>query len=83
MYRRAFDPSYIGITPDGAEFIVKHTQLQLVGIDYLSIGALDGVADTHRTLFRKARRARIRVVRAVDSCMHACINAIAAPATRS
>ncbi|KAG8650791.1 cyclase-like protein 2 [Manihot esculenta] len=47
MFKSQFDSSYMGFTKDGAEWLVKNTDIKLVGIDYLSIGAWTDMISTH------------------------------------
>ena len=46
-----FHEDFVAITEDGAEWLVQHG-IQLVGIDYLSIGPFANPAPTHRILLR-------------------------------
>lgn len=52
MKRRAFEPNYTGFTSDGAEWLVNHTQIKFVGIDYLSIAIKDEAVKVHQILLR-------------------------------
>ncbi len=44
-----FSPDFVGITQDGAEWLVKKN-VKLVGIDYLSIAPFHQAAPTHKVL---------------------------------
>jgi arylformamidase len=44
-----FSHDYIGITPDGARWLVEH-HVDFVGIDYLSVEPPDADGDTHRIM---------------------------------
>ncbi len=44
-----FHSDYVGISPDGAEFLVSRG-IKLVGVDYLSVSPYEEVATTHRIL---------------------------------
>lgn len=44
-----FDPNFIALEPDAAQWIA-YRNIQLVGIDYLSIGRFRGGEETHRVL---------------------------------
>ena len=44
-----FHSDFVAIDPSGAEWIVQHG-IQLVGVDYLSVGAYEGGALTHEIL---------------------------------
>jgi arylformamidase len=46
---RTFHTDFVAIDPSGAEWLVEHG-LQLVGIDYLSVGAYEGGIPTHEIL---------------------------------
>lgn len=49
----AFDPAYVFLAPDGAEYLVS-LGVELVGVDYLSIEQFhSGHHRTHRTLLEK------------------------------
>jgi arylformamidase len=47
----AFDPVYVALTPDAAQWIVERG-VQLVGIDHLSVQQFDDNGETHRILLR-------------------------------
>jgi len=44
-----FHSDYVGISPDGAEFLVNRG-IKLVGVDYLSVSPYEEVVQTHRIL---------------------------------
>ena len=44
-----FHTDFVAIDPSGAEWIVQHG-IQLVGVDYLSVGAYEGGIPTHEIL---------------------------------
>lgn len=44
-----FDPSYVALAPDAAEWIVANG-IRLVGIDYLSVERFDAGSQTHKIL---------------------------------
>ena len=46
---KAFDKKFVGISADGAEWLVQHG-IKLVGIDYLSIAPFKQSVPTHRIL---------------------------------
>ncbi|OMO63289.1 putative cyclase protein [Corchorus olitorius] len=47
MFKKEFDTSYVGFMKDGAEWLVKNTDIKLVGIDYLSVAAFDDLIPSH------------------------------------
>ena len=47
MQQRAFDYSYTAFTADGAQWLVDNTDIQLIGIDYLSIAIHDDLTGPH------------------------------------
>ncbi|XVF01315.1 hypothetical protein REPUB_Repub04eG0077300 [Reevesia pubescens] len=51
MYKREYDSSYVGFTTDGARWLVKNTDIKLVGIDYLSVAANDHLVSAHLEFF--------------------------------
>ena len=54
MFRTEFDEKYVGLDESGARFVVERTSLKLVGIDYLSIAALEHLREAHRVLLGHA-----------------------------
>ena len=50
MTQTAFEPSYTGVTKDGAEWIVKRGDIRLVGIDYLSVALYEDLIGPHIAL---------------------------------
>ncbi|KAL6748221.1 kynurenine formamidase-like protein [Haematococcus lacustris] len=53
MYTPAWTPDYAGLTADGAQWLALNTSVELVGIDYLSIGNLADIVGAHLALFTK------------------------------
>ncbi|KAJ7566408.1 hypothetical protein O6H91_02G101300 [Diphasiastrum complanatum] len=53
MWRTNFESSFSGFTKDGAQWLVDHTSIKLVGLDYLSVATYEEAAETHRILLRK------------------------------
>lgn len=47
MWKREFDTSFVGFMVDGAKWLVENTDIQLVGVDYLSVAAMDDLLPTH------------------------------------
>ncbi|KAG8650767.1 hypothetical protein MANES_07G070100v8 [Manihot esculenta] len=52
MYQSKFHSDYVGITGNGANWIVDNTNIKLVGIDYLSIATYTDAVPTHHALLR-------------------------------
>ncbi|XP_077211617.1 cyclase-like protein 3 [Tasmannia lanceolata] len=50
MWKQEFDSTYVGFMKDGAQWLVENTDIKLVGIDYLSVGAFDHLISTHLVL---------------------------------
>lgn len=50
MFKKEFASSYTSFDSTGAAYITKQTNIKLVGIDYLSIGCLQDIVETHRVL---------------------------------
>ena len=46
-----FEHDYVSISPDGAEWLVKHG-IKLVGVDYLSVAEFDDPQTTHLVLLK-------------------------------
>jgi len=44
---RTFQPDYVAVTADGAEWLVEHG-IQLIGVDYLSVAPFDDTVTTHQ-----------------------------------
>lgn len=54
MARTAFASDYVGLDSTAARWLAEERPgVRLVGIDYLSIGQMDDIAEAHRALFRK------------------------------
>jgi arylformamidase len=52
LWKRAekkFDPAFVGISADGADWLVQHN-VKLIGIDYLSVAPYHQSVPTHRIL---------------------------------
>ncbi|KAK9942016.1 hypothetical protein M0R45_007706 [Rubus argutus] len=47
MFKNTFDTSFVGFMKDGAKWLVENTDIKLVGIDYLSVGAFDDLLPSH------------------------------------
>ncbi|PNT62795.1 hypothetical protein BRADI_4g08340v3 [Brachypodium distachyon] len=56
MWKKEFDPSYVGFMKDGAQWLIDNTDIQLVGVDYLSVGAYDECIPAHLVFLEKRRR---------------------------
>ncbi|KAL5714036.1 Cyclase-like protein 3 [Ranunculus cassubicifolius] len=52
MWNSEFDTSFVGFMEDGAKWLVENTDIQLVGIDYLSVAAWDDLLPTHYVLLQ-------------------------------
>ncbi|CAI9765587.1 unnamed protein product [Fraxinus pennsylvanica] len=50
MYKMEFDSSYTGFQKDGAEWLVKNTDVKLIGLDYLSVAVKPDKADVYQVL---------------------------------
>ena len=55
MKLTAFEPSYTALTKDGAEWLVEHTGLKFVGIDYLSVAHFADLVGPHVALLSQVR----------------------------
>ena len=53
MTQTKFEPTYTAVTKDGAEWIVAHPKIRLVGIDYLSIAHYADLIGPHIVLLSK------------------------------
>ncbi|KAI3911873.1 hypothetical protein MKW92_026134 [Papaver armeniacum] len=47
MYKSHFDTSYVGFTQDGAQWLKDHTDIKMVGVDYLSVASWDDNVSAH------------------------------------
>ncbi|KAK9690919.1 hypothetical protein RND81_09G163200 [Saponaria officinalis] len=47
MFQKEFDSSYVGFMKDGAQWLIDNTDIQLVGIDYLSAASFDHLEASH------------------------------------
>ncbi|XVE66792.1 hypothetical protein DITRI_Ditri08aG0107600 [Diplodiscus trichospermus] len=52
MYKKEYDTSYVGFTTDGARWLVKNTDIKLVGIDFLSVASDDHLVSAHLEFFQ-------------------------------
>ncbi len=50
LYRTPFEADYAAITLDGAEWLVAHMDIRLIGIDYLSVQRHELTTDIHRVI---------------------------------
>ncbi len=55
MTQTKFEPSYTAVTKDGAEWIVAHPSIRLVGIDYLSVAHYADLIGPHIVLLSDVR----------------------------
>jgi kynurenine formamidase len=53
MWKKEFDTSYVGFMKDGAQWLVDNTDIKLVGVDYLSVGAFDECIPAHLVFLEK------------------------------
>eukprot|EP00878_Enallax_costatus_P029391 GHUV01031866.1.p1 GENE.GHUV01031866.1~~GHUV01031866.1.p1 ORF type:complete len:239 (+),score=40.16 GHUV01031866.1:126-842(+) len=54
LHKREFVSDYIGLDSTAAEYLGRNTRVRLVGVDYLSVGMLEDIQETHKRLFREA-----------------------------
>ncbi|KAI3889993.1 hypothetical protein MKX03_025734 [Papaver bracteatum] len=47
MYKNQFDTSFVGFTKDGAQWLKDHTDIKMVGVDYLSVASWDDNVSAH------------------------------------
>uniref|UniRef100_A0A804PAS7 Cyclase family protein n=1 Tax=Zea mays TaxID=4577 RepID=A0A804PAS7_MAIZE len=57
LWKKEFDTSYVGFMKDGAQWLVDNTDIKLVGVDYLSVGAFDECIPAHLVFLEKRVRA--------------------------
>ncbi|KAM0889878.1 hypothetical protein ACQ4PT_027434 [Festuca glaucescens] len=53
MWKKEFDSSYVGFMEDGAQWLTDNTDIQLVGVDYLSVGAYEECIPAHLVFLEK------------------------------
>ncbi|VAI16515.1 unnamed protein product [Triticum turgidum subsp. durum] len=53
MWKKEFDSSYVGFMEDGAQWLIDNTDIQLVGVDYLSVGAYEECIPAHLVFLDK------------------------------
>ncbi|XP_051186334.1 cyclase-like protein 4 [Lolium perenne] len=53
MWKKEFDSSYVGFMEDGAQWLIDNTDIRLVGIDYLSVGAYEECIPAHLVFLGK------------------------------
>uniref|UniRef100_A0A0D9WSF7 Cyclase family protein n=1 Tax=Leersia perrieri TaxID=77586 RepID=A0A0D9WSF7_9ORYZ len=54
MWQKESDLSFVGFTEGGAQWLVDHTDIKLVGVDYLSVSSYDYLISGH-VVFSKSR----------------------------
>lgn len=52
LYRKEFVSDYIGLDSTAAKYLGDGTSIRLVGVDYLSVGMLEDIQETHKELFK-------------------------------
>ena len=52
LHKREFVSDYIGLDSTAADYLSSSTSVRLVGVDYLSVGMLEDIQETHKRLFR-------------------------------
>lgn len=55
MHQRAFDSSWTAFTADGARWLVDHTDIRLIGIDYLSVATMADLTGPHDIILGAVR----------------------------
>lgn len=55
MHQTPFVSDYTAMTEDGAQWILDHTDIQLVGIDYTSIAHYDDLKGPHLAFLPNVR----------------------------
>ena len=55
MHRTPFASDYVAFDSTGARHVTERTRVRLVGVDYLSVGCLEDIVETHRILLGKVR----------------------------
>ncbi|PON88122.1 Kynurenine formamidase [Trema orientale] len=60
MSKKEFDTSFVGLTMDGAKWLVENTDIKLIGIDYLSVTAYVDVIPSHHVLLESRVRKTVR-----------------------
>ncbi|KAL3502733.1 hypothetical protein ACH5RR_037182 [Cinchona calisaya] len=53
MNRQAYTSNYTGLTKGGANWLVKNTDVEFVGIDYMSIATKDDVYSVYKILLKR------------------------------
>ncbi|TYH85972.1 hypothetical protein ES332_D01G009000v1 [Gossypium tomentosum] len=51
MFKSEYDSSYVGFTTEGARWLVKNTDIKLVGVDFLSVACEDHMVSAHLEFF--------------------------------
>lgn len=55
MHQRAFDSSWTAFTAGGARWLVDHTDIRLIGIDYLSVATMADLTGPHDIILGAVR----------------------------
>ncbi len=53
MQQKAFASDYTAMDSSGAEWLIAHTDVKMVGIDYLSIAIVEDLTRTHELLLEQ------------------------------
>lgn len=53
MHQTPFFSDYTAMDSSAAEWLVSHTDIKMIGIDYLSIAIFDDLTRTHEVLLDK------------------------------
>ncbi|KAL6270485.1 hypothetical protein ACE6H2_027396 [Prunus campanulata] len=52
MLKKEFDTSYVGLTMDGAKWLVENTDIKLIGLDYLAVAVYEEAIPIHHVFLR-------------------------------
>ena len=56
MHQTPFVTDFAGFTADGAQWLVDHTDVRLLGTDYLTFTNMDDIVPAHDIILEQARR---------------------------
>ena len=59
MHQTPFVTDFAGFTADGAQWLVEHTDVRLLGTDYLTFTNMDDIVPAHDIILEQARCMRL------------------------
>ncbi|KAI3950669.1 hypothetical protein MKW92_053709 [Papaver armeniacum] len=70
MYKNQFDTSFVGFTQDGAQWLKDHTDIKMVGVDYLSVASWDDNVSAHLVFLESRRTTHVLALVQINASGH-------------